>query len=282
MRRWTAGAAGSCPGGRFHWRRKVSPRGLGFAVSALLVLACVLLACGTDDASAVTTTVVTPGGAAGTGVGLGGDSSVGGGGSGPGGTGGAAGAVACDESFHDEPNDTPAEAVNLLVVTDDDPDPWPSFDGVIVDASDVDWYTFLGTDEPGAYVDPELSFPLASTELELCAYFWCTAAGAWGPPEIGTSGAGGGVAHSCPAGTVPDVLDLSSIELGGVSLGDSPGCCTEPGTGAIHLGEDLWTSYLTPFGCSGLTDDMKVYVRVGARHGASSPQCEPYEVDYHY
>ncbi|MBW2525866.1 MAG: hypothetical protein JRI23_16905, partial [Deltaproteobacteria bacterium] len=171
---------------------------------------------------------------------------------------------------------------NLLVLSDDDPDPWPSFEGVIVDASDVDWYTYLGTDDLGTWVDPEVAFAPESTDLEICMYFWCTDAAVWAPPEIGAGGAGGGgPGHSCPAGTEADVLDLSAVELGGVFMGDAPGCCTTPGTGAFHLGETLFTTYWTPFGCSGLTDDMKVFVRVRAHHG-DAPDCVPYAVDYHF
>jgi hypothetical protein len=188
----------------------------------------------------------------------------------------------CDDTFNGEPNDDPAAAVNLLVLSDNDPDSWPSFDGVIVDADDVDWYTFLGTDEPAAYVDPELVFDPSSTDLKLCAYFWCVAAGAWGPPEIGAGGAGGGPAHTCPPGTETDVLDLSAVEHAGVLMGDAPGCCTVEGTGTFHLGEDFFTSFWAPFGCEGLTDDMKVLISVSARHSVEAPDCEPYAVDYHY
>lgn len=248
------------------------------AVMALLAGA---LACGSEDGGdggqGGTSAGVAPGGAAA----AGGEAGTGGSGA-EAGAGGNGGSLSCEDFGDGEPNEEPADGVNLLVCTDDDPEPWPFFAGVIDGPGDVDWYHFLGTDEPGAFVDPELSFDPEDTELTLCAYFWCTDPGAWGPPEIGAGGAGGGPAHVCPPGTTEATEDLSNVDFGGQNMGPAPGCCTEAGTATFHLGEDLFTNFWVPFGCSTMTDDMKVYIRITAPHGAPAGTCEQYIVRYHF
>jgi hypothetical protein len=196
-------------------------------------------------------------------------------------TGGEGGSFECEDDALDEPNDTPASAVNLLVISDNDPDTLYTLDGVIRGRTDVDWYTYLGTDETGGYVDPEQQLTLGATQVELCAYYWCVDPNMWQPPGIGGDASPG--THVCPAGTYEDEVDLSALEHGGASLGVFAGCCTETGTTSMHLGEDLYETF-HPFDCqgTGTNDGMKVFLRVSAAPESEAAVCEPYVVSHHF
>lgn len=204
------------------------------------------------------------------------------GGTGATGAGATGGNTSCPDDGPGEPNDQAVDAVNLVVLSDDNPDPWPTFSGVIAGSEDVDWYTYLGSDDMSGYVDPERAFQSGGADLMLCAYFWCTDAQEWGPPALGEETVG--LPHECPPGTETATADLSSVPYGNTTLGVAHGCCTEPGTTTFHLGEDFWTTFW-PFTCpsaSSIVDDMMVFIRVSAHPHAAADTCVPYVIEYHF
>jgi hypothetical protein len=189
----------------------------------------------------------------------------------------------CEDDGPGEPNDAPEDAVILsgVAISDNDPATPYLINGVIRGNVDVDWYTYLGVDETGGYVDPEQTITLGAADARLCAYYWCVDPLVWDSPGIGGDASLGD--HVCPAGTSEDEVDLSDLEYGNASLGVAAGCCTEPGTTSIHLGEDLYETF-HPFDCpgSGTNDAMKVFLSVSAHDGSEARLCQPYTVAHHF
>ena len=200
---------------------------------------------------------------------------------------GGSGGSACQDTGGGEPaNNNAPQAVDLGAMTDADPNPLPTFHGVVAGPSDVDWYTYTGTDELASFVDPERIMDPNATNVRMCAYYWCTSTLAWGPPAIGDqsgSGGAGGAGPSCPPGTTLDQQDFTGVQYGGQNLGPTPGCCTQPGTLSMHLGNDLINTYW-PLTCNDPTsdDDMVVLMKIDAFPSSPAGMCVPYTVQYHF
>lgn len=160
------------------------------------------------------------GGAGGTGGtgGAGGEGSTGGAG-GEGGAGG--GGDACEDPAPSEPNETEAMATYLGMITDDD-DEGGSFTGTLVDASDVDWFTYDGVDVLGYTVDPSRSF--SAGLFRVCKFVECI-----NGAQTDVTCEGGSTAQTSPEGR--------------------SGCCH---TSAFSIDVD----------CVGEDDDTTVFIRV--------------------
>jgi hypothetical protein len=117
-------------------------------------------------------------------------------------TGGAGGGGCIGEFDPMEPNDS-EQTANVLVAMpiEDCDDMGGNALGIIVGASDVDWYVYSGSDELGCSVDPTRMLMPDAPGLRMCKYFDCP-----------------GADVSCPNGTTidtsPDGLD---------------GCCSDTG-----------------------------------------------------
>jgi hypothetical protein len=140
---------------------------------------------------------------------------------GAGGSGGGGGEDCVDTGIS-EPNEAEASATKLGDLVDCDADSSGMVAGVLVDGSDVDWYSFNGTDGVGCTVDPTRSLA-ASDPIELCKYVQCV---------------NGTATFSCPAGTTDDA-----------SPAGHPGCC---GSQGFSLDPD----------CEGIDEDTTVYIRL--------------------
>ena len=176
--------------------------------------------------------------------------------------------------------------MDLGSISDNDPPQLPTLHGVVNGPSDVDWYTYLGTDELLSYVDPERIMAPGATNVRMCAYFWCTSTLAWGPAHVGGeggAGGAGGAGASCPPDTTLDQQDFTGVQYNGENLGLTPGCCTNPGILTFHLGDDLTHTYW-PFTCGDpmSDDDMKVLLKIDAQPGAPGNMCASYTVGYHF
>lgn len=147
--------------------------------------------------------------------GQGGDATGGGGG----GTGGGGGV--CNDPAPGEPNDTEATAFFLGLISDDDDD-GGTFNGRIVDAADVDWYTYNGVDTFGYEVDPTREF--AAGSMRICKFATCVN--------------GSQIAVNC-LGTATPATSPSGL----------PGCC------------DIKT-FSIDVDCASSDDDTRVYIRI--------------------
>jgi hypothetical protein len=114
---------------------------------------------------------------------------------GAGGSGGAGGA-ACIDTGAGEPNDTEASAVYLGMITDEDR-MGGAITGVLMNAADVDWYTYNGTDVSAGLVDPERVFD--GNTMRVCKFAECIDGG---PTDI--------ICHDATSATSPS---------------GRPGCC---------------------------------------------------------
>jgi len=167
-------------------------------------------------------------------AGAGGEGGGMGGAGGSGGMGGAGGAGGekCIDTGISEPNEAEGSATDLGDLTDCDGDSAGTTSGVIVDASDIDWFKYNGTDGTGCDVDPSRSIA-ATAPVELCKYVDCV---------------NGEASFSCPDGTT----EASS------PTGHS-GCCSSKG-------------FLLQPDCDGIDDDATVYVSVKGTDGTPCVQ----------
>jgi hypothetical protein len=123
-----------------------------------------------------------------------------------------------------EPNETSAAAFSLSATpVDDNDDQGGAFTGTVQD-SDVDWFTYLGSDGGlTGVVDPTIE--VVGGSVQICMYLDCTS-----KPQT----------FSCPTGTTAD------------ADGDLNGCCAATGFTVDDLD------------CTGGSDDANVYIRVKA------------------
>jgi hypothetical protein len=172
------------------------------------------------------------------------------GGSNAGGTGGST--TGCNDTGPGEPtNNSESGAVSLPNLSDSDPSTYPQITGTIGGSSDVDWYTYTGSDDSSilALVDPYVAFP-TDLGLRLCTYFECLAFT---------------TLITCPSGTT------SSTSPAG-----RPGCCATGNTTAFTV-IDAYCGVT-----SGVNDDsMRVFVRVDGPNLTASA-CTSYTVKYHF
>ncbi len=149
-------------------------------------------------------------------------------------------AVTC-RADDNEPNEDEASATDLGQISDLDID-GGTVVGSLHSEDDVDWYVYLGDDDPVSNVDPARSIQ-ASGGVRLCKFFECEA----------------GLAQTdfeCPLG--------SDYALANAR----PGCCSVAGDVALP---DL--------DCEGVAEDnATVYIRVDQPDAV----CVTYELDYHY
>lgn len=123
-----------------------------------------------------------------------------------------------------EPNETSAAAFSLSVDPISDADnAGGTFTGVAL-GSDLDWYTYQGSDDLGSSVDPTVEV-VPADKVEVCMFFDC----------INPSSPR---AFTCPVGSTAS------------ADGDLNGCCSN--NGFTVAGID----------CTGVSDDADVYIRV--------------------
>jgi hypothetical protein len=125
-----------------------------------------------------------------------------------------------------EPNETSAAAFSLSATPLSDLD---DVDKVVTGTalgSDIDWYTYLGSDDFGPAVNPTVGV-VPADKVEVCQFFDCVNPAS---PR----------AFSCPMGSTA------------ATDGDLKGCCSTTG----FVVEDL--------DCTGASDDADVYIRVKA------------------
>ncbi|MCK6536353.1 MAG: hypothetical protein L6Q84_25575, partial [Polyangiaceae bacterium] len=136
---------------------------------------------------------------------------TGGGGTGGGGTGGTGGSSCVDKGF--EPNETESAATALGTINDCDGS-GSTASGKLDGSSDVDYYSFFGTDQTGCVVGPVAS---TTAKVRLCLFADCASAKV-----------------SCSSGTPS------------TSPGGRPGCCV-PAGGKVDLSLDCtgWTDDAT-------------------------------------
>ncbi|MCC6663473.1 MAG: hypothetical protein IT375_07000 [Polyangiaceae bacterium] len=141
----------------------------------------------------------------------GGTGGTGGGGTGGGGTGGTGGSSCVDKGF--EPNETESAATALGTINDCDGS-GSTASGKLDGSSDVDYYSFFGTDQAGCVVGPVAS---TTAKVRLCLFADCASAKV-----------------SCSSGTPS------------TSPGGRPGCCV-PAGGKVDLSLDCtgWTDDAT-------------------------------------
>lgn len=147
----------------------------------------------------------------------------------------------CDEDPN-EPNDVNAEATVLEGIDDNDVD-GAMLSGVLADPTDMDWFTYPGTDITGQTVDPARMAIVTGGTLEMCKYLDCVQ---------------GTELIVCPPGTVAE-------ESAG-----HPGCC---GTGPIVFDAD-------GFECEGGAFETSAQVYIRLRN--ADAQCVEYTVTYHF
>ncbi len=165
---------------------------------------------------------------------------------GGGGTGGSV--TGCDTGPGEPSNNAEATAAPLPAMDDADPSPHPQISGVINGNSDVDWYTYTGSDGVGV-VDPHVTFP-SDLGLRLCSYFECLALN---------------TLVTCPAGATADRSSAGRL-----------GCCVNAGTVSLSV----FDVYCGEAG-GGNDDSLRVFIRVDGP-GLSASTCVPYTVDYHF
>ncbi len=123
-----------------------------------------------------------------------------------------------------EPNETEAAATSLPAMDDCDPDPYPSFGGILADGDDVDWFKYKASDASFCSVDPLRNFTVVGG-ARLCKFAKCDS----GTTEV--TCAGSATADTSPAGY--------------------PGCCD---SGSVSMSD---------VNCTGtLSDDTTIYIRV--------------------
>ena len=128
-----------------------------------------------------------------------------------------------------EPNETSAAAFSLSVDPISDSTSAAAPAGTVTGSalgSDLDWYTYEGSDDLGPSVNPSVEV-VPADKLEVCMFFDCINPGS---PR----------AFTCPVGSTA------------ASDGDLTGCCSN--NGFIVDGVD----------CTGISDDANVYIRVKA------------------
>ena len=147
----------------------------------------------------------------------------------------------CDEDPN-EPNDIAAEATALEGITDDDLQ-GDVLTGVLADPTDIDWFTYPGSDVVGETVDPARMLMVEGGTLELCKFLDCVE---------------GTELIECPPGSM-------AAESAG-----HPGCC---GTTSIVFTSDGFECEAGAF-----ETGAQVYIRLRN----ADTQCVGYEVSYHY
>jgi hypothetical protein len=147
----------------------------------------------------------------------------------------------CDEDPN-EPNDIAAEATVLEGITDDDLQ-GDVLIGVLADPSDIDWFTYAGSDVVGETVDPARMLMVEGGTLELCKFLDCLE---------------GTELIECPEGSM-------AAESAG-----HPGCC---GTTSIVFTSDGFECEAGAF-----ETGAQVYIRLRN----ADAQCVEYTVSYHF
>jgi hypothetical protein len=152
--------------------------------------------------------------------------------------------AACTDIGDGESNETEATAYQLTTqaITDCN-SAGGSFSGTINGASDVDWYTYEGSDTFTCVVDPTRSVSTLETPVRICKYFEC---------KVGQTNV------TCPSGTTAET-----------SPDGRSGCC---GTTGFSVDLDCTTTS---------SDDAYVYVRID-QPSAPSGTCNHYSATYHY
>jgi hypothetical protein len=141
-----------------------------------------------------------------------------------------------------EPNDIAAEATMLETINDDDLQ-GDVLEGVLADPSDLDWFTYAGTDIVGETVDPARTVTVEGGTLELCKFLDCLE---------------GTELVECPPGSM-------AAESAG-----HPGCCSTTSFGFSPEG----------FECEAGAFETGAQVYIRLRN--ADAQCVAYEVAYHY
>jgi hypothetical protein len=155
------------------------------------------------------------------------------------------GGAMCKDLSPAEPNQAESQAFKLKATPIGDCEGDGSITGVIKGASDVDWFTYQGTDGV-CNVDPSRTLMPSDQGLRICKYLECL----------------NGIANTeftCPNGTTNDK-----------SPDGRPGCC---GAGGFKIGD---------LNCKNTIDEVAyVYIRID-RPGASAATCVNYNLVYHY
>ena len=141
-----------------------------------------------------------------------------------------------------EPNDIAAEATMLEGIDDDDLH-GDVLAGVLADPSDIDWFTYAGSDITGETVDPSRMLTVEGGTLELCKFLDCVE---------------GTELVECPPGSI-------AAEPAG-----HPGCCAP--TSIVFSAEG--------FECEAGAFETGAQVYIRLRN--ADAQCVAYEVAYHY
>ena len=136
------------------------------------------------------------------------------------GGGGAGGGTLCND--WGEPNDSEMVAYDFGGINDCDSS-GKTINAAIVGVSDVDWYTYEGSDDLGCLVDPNCVLVTSGGVARICKFAECL---------------GGGTDVTCKGGSVAET-----------SPQGRQGCCNQQG-----FGMDLE--------CSGISDDADMYIRV--------------------
>lgn len=127
----------------------------------------------------------------------------------------------CPDNGYGEPNDSQATATNFGTISDND-SAGKSFCAVLSGTSDVDWFTYRGSDDLFSEVDPVQSIS-NGTKGQLCAFFKCDA---------------GATNLTCLGGSAP-----------ATAPGGQSGCCAE-------------SSFPVNLECGSVDDDAQVWLRV--------------------
>lgn len=148
---------------------------------------------------------------------------------------------ACNDGGPGEPNDSESSAHDLGTIGDCD-DEGGSVSGVLDGPTDVDWYTYFGSDGTGCTVDPDRTVT-SSHPIRVCKFIQC---------EDNQEND-----FECPGGTMT-----------ATSPDGRPGCCS---TSALDFELTCGSSSLN-------SDNANIYIRIDT----TTNECVTYTLTYAY
>ena len=161
------------------------------------------------------------------------------------------GGAQCVDS--DDAGETEDKAMPLKDVSDTDSDAENEVvSGVISGPTDVDWYTYKGTDSTGPSVDPTRTIEVENDKIayQLCKFVKCKS---------------GTFAGQCPDNTTPATSKVQKLK----------GCCASSTAGSFTIAPSALSDL-----CDGTSnDDATIFIRVDNPLGNA---CGKYTLHYHY